>query len=88
MRCGATRLGTLTGIVDLSSTSTDSAGKATGKNWDPGTGSFAVAGTSATPRQAPDSVCTNVQANVFDLTQPVGFYFVATMTLPPSDARP
>ncbi len=83
---GSAQKCTLTGTVELSSATTDSAGKATGANWDPATGAFAVAGTGAAPTQAPGSVCTNVQANVFDLTKPIGFYFVGTMTLPPPDA--
>lgn len=77
---------TLTGAAELSSAGTDSAGGAAGSNWDPATGAFAVAGTSPAPTQAPGSDCSIVQASVFDLTQPVGFYFVGTMTLPPPDA--
>ncbi len=41
----------LTGTVDLSSASTDTAGKAVGSNWNPATGAFAVAGTSTAPAQ-------------------------------------
>ena len=83
---GSNQMCTLTGTVELSSSTTDTAGKATGAKWDPATGAFAAAGTGSAPTQAPGSVCTNVQANVFDLTKPIGFYFVGTMTLPPPDA--
>lgn len=74
----------VTGTVDLSSAGRDSLGTATGKNWDPATGAFAVAGTSAAPSLS--GACTKVQTEAFDVSQPIGFYFVGTMTLPPPDA--
>lgn len=74
----------LTGTVDLSSAGTDTAGQGVGSNWNPATGAFAVAGTSTAP--TPGTQCDGTKIFLFDLTKPMGFYFVGSMTLPPPDA--
>ena len=81
---GSTEKCTLTGTVDLSSAGSDTAGQGVGSNWNPATGAFAVAGTSPAPTKG--TQCSLTEIFLFDLTKPMGFYFVGSMTLPPPDA--
>ena len=72
---------TLTGTVQLSSQGTEKlGGQSVGKNYDPGTGEFAVVSSSYTAPAATGS-CLLVNA-AYDLSKGMGWYLTGTMTLP------
>ena len=72
---------TVKGSAALSSTSTDVNGGGTGKNLDPASGAFAVAGTSAPPTTS-GALCA-LAADTLDLSRGIGWYFDGTLTTVP-----
>ena len=72
---------TVKGSAALSSSSTDVNGGGTGKNYDPASGAFAVAGTSAPPTTS-GALCA-LAADTLDLSRGIGWYFDGTLTTQP-----
>ena len=80
----------LTGTVELSSQGTEKFGGATGSNYNPATGAFAVVSTTYAAPNAIDvtpggCLATNV---AYDLSQGMGWYLTGTMQLPGGNVVP
>ena len=78
---------TAKGQVLLSSTATDPVGGGQGRGWDPQTGRFAVAATSASVPVLAGPAC--LQAGDFlDLSKGLGWYVSGTLTVDPGPVAP
>lgn len=73
---------TVKGSAALSSTSMDVNGGGTGKNLDPASGAFAVAGTSAPPSTS-GALCA-LADDAIDLSRGIGWYFDGTLSTQPA----
>ncbi len=78
---------TLTGTTQLSSEAVEwFSGAGAGRNYDPATGRFAVAGTGYSPITATGE-CVRIGLLAYDLAAGAGWYLTGTLTVPPAQSQ-